>query len=96
MKKDTNFRFQVDLYTHPIFSLEGDYPESVKERIKQLSKEEGCSFSRLPSFTAEEVKEIRGSGLLYCCKKVCLRFVESVTDQILVHGVSQMLTELVP
>lgn len=52
----------MDFFAHPIFSKEGDFPESIKEQIKKLSKLEGRSTSRLPSFSAAEVEEIRGNA----------------------------------
>jgi lactase-phlorizin hydrolase len=54
------FVFQLGLYAHPIFSPEGDYPAIVKERVARKSREEGYVRSRLPAFTQEEVKHIRG------------------------------------
>jgi lactase-phlorizin hydrolase len=48
------------MFAHPIFSAEGDYPGVVKEKVATNSKAEGYSNSRLPAFSPEEVKYIRG------------------------------------
>jgi lactase-phlorizin hydrolase len=57
-----NFAFQLGFYAHPIFSAEGDYPAIVKERVARKSKQEGYIRSRLPAFTQEEIKHIRGKS----------------------------------
>lgn len=46
---------------HPIYSTTGDYPPIMKEWVAKKSKEEGYLRSRLPSFTKEEVKMVRGT-----------------------------------
>lgn len=48
-------------YAHPIFTCEGDYPKVMKELIANRSALEGYSESRLPSFTEDEIKYIKGT-----------------------------------
>ncbi|KAM3960624.1 myrosinase 1-like [Aphomia sociella] len=57
--------FEVGLYSHPIFSTEGGFPESVIRRIGQKSAEQGYPRSRLPALSAEEIKFIRGTSDFY-------------------------------
>lgn len=47
---------------HPIFHLNGDYPEIVKTRIATRSAKEGFKGSRLHSLTSEEIHYIRGTS----------------------------------
>jgi hypothetical protein len=45
---------------HPIYSATGDYPPVMKQWMAKKCKEEGCSRSRLPSFTEEEIELVKG------------------------------------
>ncbi|TKR87929.1 hypothetical protein L596_012255 [Steinernema carpocapsae] len=56
------FDFQFSWFAHPIYSKEGDYPLRMREQLSKLSHEEGRSASRLPSFTPQQIKEIRNSA----------------------------------
>lgn len=54
-------RIQAGWFAHPIFSKSGDYPPIMRKIIDQNSKNENLKWSRLPSFTKEEIKLIRGA-----------------------------------
>ncbi|KAK9511654.1 hypothetical protein O3M35_000274 [Rhynocoris fuscipes] len=54
-------QFTLGWFAHPVYSSTGDYSPVMREFIDRNSLEEGLPQSRLPVFTAEEVKEIRGT-----------------------------------
>lgn len=49
-------------FAHPIFSKDGDFPPIMKERVLNLSLSENLHRSRLPQFTDEEIKYIKGTS----------------------------------
>ncbi|KAJ8943036.1 hypothetical protein NQ318_022580 [Aromia moschata] len=52
-------QFMFGWYANPIFN--GDYPDIMKTRVAERSKQEGFSSSRLPEFTQEEIDYINGT-----------------------------------
>ena len=63
---------QAGIFAHPIYSKIGDYPELVRFTVDKNSRKQGLKKSRLPKFTKEEVKLIKGKSknwhkLLYLC-----------------------------
>lgn len=56
--------FQVGWFANPIYN--GDYPAVMKERIAYRSQIEGFERSRLPEFTEEEKRLIRGTSDYFC------------------------------
>lgn len=48
--------------THPIFSKSGDYSKLMRDRVDFKSLFQGFSRSRLPYFTDEEVRLVKGSA----------------------------------
>uniref|UniRef100_A0A6P7H069 beta-glucosidase n=1 Tax=Diabrotica virgifera virgifera TaxID=50390 RepID=A0A6P7H069_DIAVI len=53
-------QFDIGIYGNPLFN--GDWPEIVKERVAYRSKLEGFTESRLPAFTEDEIKYIKGTS----------------------------------
>nr|AEW46878.1 seminal fluid protein CSSFP028 [Chilo suppressalis] len=54
-------QFFFGWFPHPIFSKQGDYPPVMRKRIDEMSKRQNFTRSRLPHFTKEEVKMLRGA-----------------------------------
>ncbi|XP_041970641.1 myrosinase 1-like isoform X2 [Aricia agestis] len=55
-------QMRLGLYAHPIYSESGNYPDLVRERIANISRQQGFSRSRLPEFTPEEVEMVKGTS----------------------------------
>lgn len=55
--------FEIGLYSHPIFSKTGGFPERVVKRIAEKSAEQGYPRSRLPELTKAEIDLIKGTVL---------------------------------
>ncbi|KAJ8790018.1 hypothetical protein J1605_004770 [Eschrichtius robustus] len=53
--------FQLDFFAKPII-IDGSYPEVVKSQVALTSKKQGYPSSRLPEFTEEEKKMIKGTA----------------------------------
>ena len=59
-------QFRLGWFANPIFG-DGDYPAVMRSRIDSRSKAENLSESRLPSFTDEDKKVIKGLGYTLLC-----------------------------
>ncbi|KAJ7375341.1 glycosylceramidase [Desmophyllum pertusum] len=57
---DRYMQFHLGIFAHPIF-VNGDYPDVVKNVVGNRSEAAGIA-SRLPSFTEEEKKMVKGSS----------------------------------
>lgn len=66
--------FHLDLFAKPIFT-DGDYPEVVKSQIASMSKKQGYPSSRLPKFTEEEKKMIKGTADFFAVQYYTSRLV---------------------
>lgn len=56
---DRAMQFFLGWFAHPVF-VNGDYPEVMKEFVKDASLQEGLTLSRLPEFTDQEKQRIKG------------------------------------
>ncbi|XP_047096708.1 myrosinase 1-like [Schistocerca piceifrons] len=59
---ERQLQFEIGLWANPIFSLLGDFPKVVRQRVAANSKEEGRTRSRLPSLSLAEILLIRGTA----------------------------------
>ncbi|XP_034837123.1 myrosinase 1-like [Maniola hyperantus] len=57
--------FEVGLYSHPIFSSKGGFPDRVVKLVAAKSAEQGFPRSRLPEFTPEEIEYAKGTSDFY-------------------------------
>ncbi|XP_018320233.1 myrosinase 1-like [Agrilus planipennis] len=55
-------QFKIGLFANPIFGKDGDYPKVMRDLVAKKSAEEGFSKSRLPEFTPDEIKYIKGTS----------------------------------
>ena len=60
---EMSLQSKLGWYSNPIFG-NGDYPESFKKQIADLSQHYGMPVSQLPAFTEEEIELNRGRILL--------------------------------
>ncbi|KAG7233901.1 hypothetical protein INR49_006463, partial [Caranx melampygus] len=74
---DRALQFQLGWFAHPIFK-NGDYPDAMKWQVGNKSELQSLSQSRLPSFTEEEKRFIRGTADVF--------FVNHYTTKIVSHA----------
>lgn len=67
--------FHLDFFAKPIF-IDGDYPEVVKSQIASMSKRQGYPSSRLPEFTEEEKRMIKGTADFFAVQYYSSRLVK--------------------
>ncbi|CAH2097426.1 unnamed protein product [Euphydryas editha] len=53
-------QLMAGMYCHPIFSKQGGWPPIIERIIAEKSNKEGLPYSRLPAFTEEEIKLVKG------------------------------------
>lgn len=81
--------FCLDWFATPIF-LDGDYPAIMKSQISAVSKRQGCPSSRLPEFTKEEKKMIKGTADFFSLNYYTSRRIK---HQDIMHGQPSMTTD---
>ncbi|XP_057330129.1 myrosinase 1-like [Microplitis mediator] len=65
---------------HPLFSSEGDYPKSMKDRIANYSSIQGFSSSRLPEFTTGQIELVKKSADFLGVNFYSARFEKKLTN----------------
>ncbi|KAG7233902.1 hypothetical protein INR49_006464, partial [Caranx melampygus] len=75
---DRALQFQLGWFAHPIFK-NGDYPDAMKWQVGNKSELQSLSQSRLPSFTEEEKRFIRGTADVFCVNHYTTKIVSHAT-----------------
>ncbi|CAH2057010.1 unnamed protein product, partial [Iphiclides podalirius] len=65
-------------YSHPIYSKKGGWPPSIEKAMAEYSLKQGFNSSRLPAFTKEEIKLIRGSYDFYALNQYTTKLIRPV------------------
>ncbi|KAM6175050.1 lactase/phlorizin hydrolase [Erethizon dorsatum] len=76
---DRVLQFNLGWFAHPIFR-NGDYPEVMKWKVGNRSELQHLATSRLPSFTEEEKRYIRGTADVFCLNTYSSRLVQHKTS----------------
>ncbi|KAE9546690.1 hypothetical protein FO519_010098, partial [Halicephalobus sp. NKZ332] len=74
------FDFVWGIFAEPLFGS-GDWPESVKSRIQELSKQELRNTSRLPVFTDEEKQALKGSAQFFGVNYYSSAMIADIEDK---------------
>jgi beta-glucosidase/6-phospho-beta-glucosidase/beta-galactosidase len=75
-------QFYVGWFMHPIYSKHGNYPKIMIDRIGELSRQQGFTKSRLPSFTHEEIKMIHNTSDFFGINSYTSVLVTSNDDEL--------------
>ncbi|GBP05953.1 Myrosinase 1 [Eumeta japonica] len=67
---EERIQFEWGQYAHPIYSVSGDFPPVMKEKIAAKSEEQGYPRSRLPEFTPEEIESMVPWGFYKLLTKI--------------------------
>jgi beta-glucosidase/6-phospho-beta-glucosidase/beta-galactosidase len=67
--------FNLGWFANPIYSKDGDYPKVMRDNVNANSDKEGRSSSRLPTFTADEIKMIQGTADFFALNYYSSRIV---------------------
>ncbi|KAM8857137.1 lactase/phlorizin hydrolase [Synchiropus picturatus] len=75
---DRALQFHLGWFAHPIFK-NGDYPDAMKWQVGNKSELQGLPESRLPTFTEEEKRFIRGTADMFCVNHYTTKIISHVT-----------------
>ncbi|XP_054418761.1 lactase/phlorizin hydrolase [Pteronotus mesoamericanus] len=78
---DRMLQFSLGWFAHPIFR-NGDYPDAMKWKVGNRSELQHLTTSRLPSFTEEEKKYIKGTADVFCLSTYSSRIVQHTTPRL--------------
>ncbi|CAK6448613.1 unnamed protein product [Pipistrellus nathusii] len=78
---DRMLQFSLGWFAHPIFR-NGDYPEAMKWKVGNRSELQHLAASRLPRFTEEEKRYVRGTADVFCLNTYASRIVRYTTPKL--------------
>ncbi|XP_015667918.1 lactase-phlorizin hydrolase [Protobothrops mucrosquamatus] len=73
-------QFMLGWFAHPIF-VNGDYPEILKSQIEETIKQCSANIAKLPTFTSEEKKMVRGTADFFGLSHYTSRLVGPLANQ---------------
>ncbi|XP_013142084.1 PREDICTED: myrosinase 1-like [Papilio polytes] len=56
------FAFHLGIFANPIFTIEGNYPRRLIDRVANISSSQGFQISRLRPFSQEQIDYMRGTS----------------------------------
>lgn len=71
---------QFGWWANPVYGPKGNYPQVFIDRIAERSGLEGYRKSRLPAFTNEEIKYIKGSADFLGLNHYTTRYAENIPE----------------
>lgn len=77
---ENDYQWFINWLLHPVFSSTGDYTAIMRERMANLSRMQGFSMSRLPSFTKEQIRDVCGASDFLGIKYHTYELVTSQTN----------------
>ncbi|CAI9737852.1 beta-glucosidase,Raucaffricine-O-beta-D-glucosidase,Lactase-phlorizin hydrolase-like [Octopus vulgaris] len=72
---DLAMQFKLGWFAHPIY-INGDYPSAMKNKVLLLSQQEGLKNSRLPEFSEEDKKFLKGTSDIFGMNVYTARLAE--------------------
>ncbi|KFO22730.1 Lactase-phlorizin hydrolase [Fukomys damarensis] len=77
---DRMLQFSLGWFAHPIFR-NGDYPDVMEWKVGNRSELQHLATCRLPGFTEEKKRYMRGSADVFCLNTYSSRLVKHTTPQ---------------
>ncbi|XP_062974386.1 lactase/phlorizin hydrolase [Elgaria multicarinata webbii] len=78
---DRSLQFMGGWFAHPIFK-NGDYPDAMKWKVGNRSELQKLPSSRLPVFTEEEKKYIKGTADVFCLNYYSAKIIKHKTSRL--------------
>ncbi|KAI7815271.1 glycoside hydrolase, partial [Rhyzopertha dominica] len=78
--RERALQFFFGWWANPVYGPKGNYPQVLIDRIAERSGLEGYRKSRLPAFTNEEIKYIKGSADFLGLNHYTTRYAENIPE----------------